>query len=66
MKLPKSKTGLFVVCRHEMAADEGVPIGIFVTHESAEDYANKCEGELNDKGITVFHFRTHYVMFYNE
>lgn len=49
-----------------MAADEGVPIGIFVTHESAEDYANKCEGELNDKGITVFHFRTHYVMFYNE
>ena len=66
MKLPKTKTGLFVVCRHEMGADEGVPIGIFVTNEAADNYAGYCEQELIDKGITVFHFRTHYVMFYNE
>ena len=66
MKLPKTKTGLFVVCRHEMGAEEGVPCGIFVTDESADDYAGACEQELHDKGITIFHFRVHYVMFYNE
>ena len=66
MKLPKTKTGLFVVQRHEMEANEGVPVGIFVTLQAADDYAGACEQEMHDKGITIFQFRSHYVMFYNE
>lgn len=66
MKLPKSKTGLFVVCRHVMAAEEGIPVGIFLTHESADNYAGACEQQMLEKGLSTFNFRVHYVIFYNE
>jgi len=66
MKLPKSKTGLFVVCRHVMAAEEGTPVGIFLTAESADNYAGACEQQMLEKGLSTFNFRVHYVMFYNE
>lgn len=66
MKLPKTKTGLFVVSRYEIGAHEGVPIGIFATEEAAYDYAGACEQDFKDKGILVYTFRPYYVMFYNE
>lgn len=66
MKLPKSRTGLYVVSRHENGVQEGVPVGIFVTAESADNYAGSCEQKLVDSGITLYVFRTSYVMFYNE
>lgn len=62
----KTKTYLFVVERHEMASQEGVPIAIFVTEESADNYAGACEQEFKDKGILAYRFKTHSVMFYNE
>jgi hypothetical protein len=66
MKLPKSKTGLYVVERRCMGENGGVPIGIFVTGEAADNYAGACEQELKDKGIVAYWFRPIYVMFYNE
>lgn len=66
MKLPKTKTGLFVVSRYENGSDDGCPIGIFVTAEAADNYAGACEQEFKDKGILIYNFRSQYVMFYNE
>jgi len=69
MKLPKTKTGLFLVSRYQLehgTQDGGVPIGIFVTLEAAEDYAGACAQEFTDKGIHVFDFYVSYTMFYNE
>lgn len=66
MKLPKSKTGMYVVERHLNGEQEGVPTGIFVTEESADNYAGACEQEFKEKGILAYVFRTHYVTFYNE
>lgn len=66
MKLPKTKTGLFVVSRYEIGANDGVPVGIFVTLESADNYAGACEQKLIDVGVTAYTFRSNYVMFYNE
>ena len=66
MKLPKTKTGLFVVSRYEIGANDGVPIGIFATEEAALDYAGACEQEFKDSGILAYTFRPTYVMFYNE
>jgi len=66
MKLPKTKTGLFVVSRYEIGADEGVPVGIFVTLEAADNYAGAYEQKLKDVGVSAYSFRPSYVMFYNE
>jgi len=66
MKLPKTKTGLFIVMRYLMSSDDGIPIGIFVTNAAADDYAGKCEQEFEDKNIKAFTFRVVYTMFYNE
>jgi hypothetical protein len=49
-----------------MAEDGGIPVGIFVTEEAADNYAGSCEQELKDKGITAYWFKPTYVMFYNE
>jgi hypothetical protein len=66
LKLPKTKTGLCVVERVCMGAEGGVPVGIFVTEEAADNYGGSCEQEFKDKGITAYWFITTYVMFYNE
>ena len=66
MKLPKNKTTVFVVTRHETGVVEGVSIGVFITLESAEDYAGACHQKLLDVGITAYSFRVDAVMFYNE
>ena len=66
MKLPKSKTGLFVVERHLNGEDDGCPIAVWLTEESADNYAGACEQEFKEKGIYAYNFRTHYVTFYNE
>lgn len=66
MKLPKTKTGLYVVGRYELGANEGIPVGIFATEEGANNYTGACEQEFLDKGITAYSFRYTYVMFYNE
>jgi hypothetical protein len=66
MKLPKTKTGLFVVSRYEIGSEEGTPVGIFVTLESADNYAGAYEQSLVESGITAYTFRPSYVMFYNE
>ena len=66
MKLPKTKSGMYVVERHINGETEGVPIAIFVNEASADDYAGACEQEFKDKGIYAYVFRTHYVTFYNE
>ena len=66
MKLPKSKTGLYVVERHINGETEGVPIAVWLTEESADNYAGACEQEFKEKGIYAYVFRTHYVTFYNE
>ena len=66
MKFPKTKTGLWVVERVCMAEDGGIPVGIFVTEEAADNYAGSCEQELKDNGITAYWFKPTYVMFYNE
>jgi hypothetical protein len=65
-KMPKSKATVYLVSRHDGAAEEGIPIGVFLTYQSADDYSGMCEQQMHDKGITVFHFRVHPVMFYNE
>jgi len=49
-----------------MAADEGTPVGIFVTAESADNYAGACQQMMLEKGLSALNFRVHYVMFYNE
>ena len=66
MKLPKTKTGLFLVSRAELESNASVPIGIFVTLEAAEDYAGSCQQEFTDSGISQFDFFVSYVTFYNE
>ena len=66
MKLPKSKTGVFVVERHINGETDGVPIAVWLTEESADNYAGACEQEFKEKGIYAYVFRTHYVTFYNE
>jgi len=66
MKLPKSKTGMFVVERHLNGENDGCPIAIFLTEESADNYAGACEQEFKEKGILTYVFRAHYVTFYNE
>jgi hypothetical protein len=66
MRLPKTKTGLYVVSRYEIGADDGVPIGVFVTLEAADNYSGACEQKMIDSGITAYTFRPTYVMFYNE
>jgi len=66
MKLPKSKTGMFLVERHINGRDEGTPIAIFVTEESADNYAGACEQEFKERGFLDYVFRAHYVTFYNE
>ena len=66
MKLPKTKTGLFVVVRKELDTEVIVPIGIFVTLEAAEDYSGACLQDFTDSGITQFDFFVSYVTFYNE
>ena len=66
MKLPKTKTGLFLVSRGELNSEASVPIGIFVTLEAAEDYAGACLQDFTDSGITQFDFYVSYVTFYNE
>ncbi len=66
MKLPKTKTGLWVVGRYETGSNDGVPVGIFLTEEGADDYAGSCEQEFKDKGILLFVFRTTYVMYYDQ
>lgn len=66
MKLPKSKTGMFLVERHVNGSNEGVPIAIFLTEESANNYAGSCEQNFLDANITEFNFRAHLVTFYNE
>lgn len=57
---------MWVVERKCMGDAAGVPIGIFVTEEAADNYAGACEQELKDKGVTVYWFTPTYVMFYNE
>ena len=66
MKLPKTKTGLFLVSRTELETNFSVPIGIFVTLEAAEDYAGACQQEFTDSGISQYDFLVSYVTFYNE
>ena len=66
MKLPKTKTGLFLVVRKEINTEVMVPIGIFVTLEAAEDSAGACLQDFTDSGITQFDFYVSYVTFYNE
>ena len=69
MKLPKTKTGLFLVIRYQLehgTSEGGVPIGIFVTLEAAEDYAGACAQEFADKNIHTFDFYVSYTTFYNE
>ena len=66
MKLPKTKTGLFIVIRHLNGEGDGIPVGIFATEEGADNYAGACEQELIDKGILAYNFRTVFTMFYNE
>lgn len=65
-KLPKTKTGLYLVERTCLGDNGGIPIGIFVTEDAANDYAGACEQNMKDHGVTAFMFRTVYVMFYNE
>ena len=66
MKLPKTKTGLYVVMRHLHTSDDGFPVGIFATEEGADNYAGKCEQEFLDHGVNIYHFRKTYTSFYNE
>ena len=54
MKLPKSKTGLFVVERHINGEIEGVPIAVWLTEESADNYAGACEQECLVTAVLVY------------
>tara|TARA_R110000868_G_scaffold257045_1_gene514140 strand:- start:1994 stop:2200 length:207 start_codon:yes stop_codon:yes gene_type:complete len=67
MKLPKTKSGLYVVIRYVVAAgvkEGGIPVGVFAHLDEAEDYAGKCLQEFLDKGIDTFDFVPMYTMFY--
>jgi len=68
MKIPKTKSGLYVVVRYRTSVGTksgGVPIGIFVMLDEAEDYCGKCLQEFLDKGIEEFDFVPMYTMFYD-
>ncbi len=64
MKLPKTKTGLWVVERSLIGHLAGIPAGIFLTEEGANDYAGSCEQEFKDRNIDSYRFHVTYVMYY--
>lgn len=76
MKLPKHRANVFLVERNMVTPEEyylgkwtsTVVVGVFATHEGAEDFAGACTQEFIEKGYdsAMYSFETKMSTYYDQ
>lgn len=68
MKFPKNRANVFVVMRYPVShttMKQGVPLGVFADLQEADNYADACTQELQEKiGYGAFYCKIELSTFY--